>query len=79
MNAQELLALKDTIRKLVHKRPGYRSIGVVRDDTGPQVLIDVDPKADLNNYKDILGTRGGVSVQVRRVSGKIRAEHLHAE
>ena len=78
MNSQDLLAVKDSIRELVRKRPGYRSIGVVRTDLGPQVLIDIAQNADLTNYKDVLGNRDGVTVSVRRVEGKIRADRLRA-
>jgi hypothetical protein len=76
MNAKQLLALKDGIRELVRKRPGYRSIGVARGDTVDHVFIDVAPDTDLEAYRDVLGKRNGVEVSVRWSSGKIRAQHL---
>jgi len=79
MNTQQLLALKNGIRELVRKRPGYRSIGVMHDARlGDQVLIDVEPDADLTLYKDVTGKHDDVNVTVRRVSGRVRAERLRA-
>lgn len=78
MKSQELLAVKNSIRELVRKRPGYRNIGVIRDNDGPQVLIDIEQNADLENYGDVIGVCGGVLVRVRRVEGIIRANKLRA-
>lgn len=78
MDAHHLIAVKNSVRELVRRRPGYRSIGVVRDDGDALVLIDISPNADLKNYKDVIGDRDGVKVRVRRVEGTIRADALRS-
>jgi hypothetical protein len=74
MNAQEIVALKNGIRELVRRRPGYRSVGLVRKGRGFEVLIDVAPTAKLDDYEDVLGVRRGVKIRVRRVTGQIKAD-----
>jgi hypothetical protein len=77
MKTQELLALKNDIRERVRRRPGYRSIGVVRDAVhGDQVQIDVEADADLALFGDVVGKRDGVTITVRRASGEIKADRL---